>query len=154
MSLSRRLRQRSRTAETRQPDLVTTAASLIASSGDATLALGLVIHRLLSEGSVTVESLAKVGLSSEEVLGLVEAFEGAENATEFEQALDLRAALRHYNTELARIAGERGVSTTGDEYVALRSAIADFAERNDLLDLRVAYRLMLAECPDRLPGKR
>jgi len=135
-------------------DPVAAATTAIASTGDAALALGLVINRLLAEGSVSVESLAKIGLSRDEVVGLVEAFEGADTAGEFEAALDLQAAMRHYNSELAEIAGERGVSTAGDEYVALRSAIADFAERNDLLDVRIAYRLMLAECPERLPGDR
>lgn len=135
-------------------DPVTAAASAITSTGDATLALGLVINKLLAEGAVTVESLAKVGLSRDEVVALVEAFEGADTAGEFEAALDLQAALRHYNSELAEIAGERGISTRDEEYVALRSAIADFAEKNDLLDVRIAYRLMLAECPERLPGRR
>jgi hypothetical protein len=133
-------------------DPIASAADAIASTGDATLALGLVINRLLAEEAVSVESLAKVGLSREEILGLVEAFELADTAGEFEEALNLQAALRHYNSELAGIAGERGVSTSGEEYVALRSAIADFAEKNDLLDIRIAYRLMVAECPERLPG--
>ena len=135
-------------------DPVTRAAAALTETGAPTLALGLVVQRLLAEGAVSVESLAKIGLSSEEVEGLLEAFEGAETADEFEAALDLQAALRHYDRELAGIAGERGLSTSGAEYVALRSAIADFAEQNDLLDVRVAYRLMLAECPERLPGNR
>jgi hypothetical protein len=152
MGIRDRRRKREDDAFVRDP--ITSAAATIASTGDATLALGLVINKLLSEGVVTVESLAKVGLSREEVTGLVEAFEDADTADEFEAALELRAALRHYDSELAGIAGERGVSTTGEEYVALRSAIAEFAEKNDLLDVRIAYRLMLAECPERLPGKR
>lgn len=135
-------------------DPIESAAATIASTGDAALALGLVINKLLADGSVSVESLAKIGLSREEVVGLVEAFEGADTASEFEAALDVQAALRHYNTELAGIAGERGVSTAGEEYVRLRSAIAEFAEKNALLDVRIAYRLMLAECPERLPGSR
>lgn len=147
-------RRRKREEDAFVRDRITSAAATIAATGDATLALGLVINKLLSEGVVTVESLAKVGLSREEVTGLVEAFEDADTADEFEAALELRAALRHYDSELAGIAGERGVSTTGEEYVALRSAIAEFAEKNDLLDVRIAYRLMLAECPERLPGKR
>ena len=152
MGIRDRRRKREDDAFARDP--ITSAAATIASTGDATLALGLVINKLLSEGVVTVGSLAKVGLSREEVAGLVEAFEDADTADEFEAALELRAALRHYDSELAGIAGERGVSTTGEEYVALRSAIAEFAEKNDLLDVRIAYRLMLAECPERLPGKR
>jgi hypothetical protein len=151
--LNRRHRKENAGEQDNASDPVTTAAAAIASTGDATLALGLVINRLLTEGAVSVESLAKIGLSREEVVGLVEAFEGADTAGEFEAALDLQAALRHYNSELALIAGERGLSTRGDEYVALRSAIADFAEKNDLLDVRIAYRLMLAECPERLPGR-
>jgi hypothetical protein len=152
MGIRDRRRKREDDAFVRDP--ITSAAATIASTGDATLALGLVINKLLSEGVVTVESLAKVGLSREEVAGLVEAFEDADTADEFEAALELRAALRHYDSELAGIAGERGVSTIGEEYVALRSALAEFAEKNDLLDVRIAYRLMLAECPERLPGKR
>jgi len=157
--LREKTRRRARGGESRRTgpapqDPVASAAETISGTGDATLALGLVITRLLADGAVSVESLAKIGLSSEDVVGLVEAFEGAETADEFEAALDLQAALRHYNRELAGIAGERGLSTNGEEYVALRSAIADFAEKNDLLDVRVAYRLMLAECPERLPGRR
>jgi hypothetical protein len=145
--------RRKEEAATPDRDPIMTAAAMIASTGDATLALGLVINKLLSDGAVTVESLAKVGLSREEVASLMEAFEDADTADDFEAALNLRAALRHYDNELAGIAGERGVSTTGEEYVALRSVIAEFAERNDVLDVRIAYRLMLAECPERLPGK-
>ena len=145
-------RRHKRVDEPAGTDPIDAAASAIVSTGDATLALGLLINKLLAEGAVSIDSLAKIGLSKEEITGLVEAFEGAGNSAEFEEALDLQAALRYYNSELALIAGERGVRTQGEEYSALRSAIADFAEKNDLLDVRIAYRLMLAECPERLPG--
>jgi hypothetical protein len=128
------------------------AAVAITSIGKPAVGLALVIYELLERELVTLDELAKIGISREEVVAIVEAYNDSTSHEEFDYALETQAALRQYNSELADIAGERGVSITSDEYVALRSTIASFAQENDVLDLRVAYRLMLAECPELLPG--
>lgn len=123
-------------------------------SDDPVRLLAVLLHRLLSVGVVSSEELQTLGFSPEGVEALVAAFEENVAPEDVVQALEVSAALRHYDAELAAIAGERGVSTGGEDYVALRSAIAGFAEENDVLDVRAAYERMLVECPERLPPRR
>ena len=116
------------------------------------LTLAIVVSKMLEHGRTTPEALARLGISEDELFAVLEALEESDSPEEFNAALDLQAALQHYNAILVGIANERGVPAVGEAYVKMRSAIAAFAERNDVLDLRIAYRLMLAECPDQLPG--
>lgn len=123
-------------------------------SDDPVHMLAVLVHRLLSVGVVSSEELQTLGFSPDGVEALVDAFAENVSPEELVRALEVSAALRHYDAELAAIAGERGVSTSGAEYVALRSAIAGFSEENDLLDVRAAYERMVVECPERLPPRR
>lgn len=128
-------------------------ARMIADAGeDPVLTLAIIVSKMLEHGRTTPEALARLGISEEELFTVLEALEESDTSEEFNAALDLQAALQHYNAVLVEIANERGVSAVGESYVKMRSAIAAFAERNDVLDLRIAYRLMLAECPHLLPG--
>jgi len=128
-------------------------ARMLADAGDdPVLTLAIVVSKMLEHGRTTPEALARLGISEDELLAVLEALEESDTPEEFNAALDLQAALQHYNAILVEIANERGVPAVGGTYLKLRSAIAAFAERNDVLDLRIAYRLMLAECPDQLPG--
>lgn len=132
-------------------DPVHLATAALASCDDPALSLALVISQLLQQQVVSVDDLLKVGISQDEVVAIVAAYSESATREEFDRALEVQAALRQYNADLAAIAGDRGISTSSDTYVVLRSAIATFAEENNILDLKVAYRLMLAECPERLP---
>lgn len=128
-------------------------ARMLADAGaDPVLTLAIVVSKMLEHGRTTPEALARLGISEDELFAVLEVLEESDTPEEFNAALDLQAALQHYNAILVEIANERGVPAVGGTYVKLRSAIAAFAERNDVLDLRIAYRLMLAECPDQLPG--
>jgi len=128
-------------------------ARMLAEAGDdPVLTLAIVVSKMLEHGRTTPEALARLGISEDELFAVLEALEESDSPEEFNAALDLQAALQHYNAILVGIANERGVPAVGEAYVKMRSAIAAFAERNDVLDLRIAYRLMLAECPDQLPG--
>lgn len=128
-------------------------ARMLAEAGDdPVLTLAIVVSKMLEHGRTTPEALARLGISEDELFAVLEALEESDTPEEFNAALDLQAALQHYNAILVEIANERGVPAVGGTYVKLRSAIAAFAERNDVLDLRIAYRLMLAECPQDLPG--
>lgn len=123
-------------------------------SDDPVHLLAVLLHRLLSVGVVSSEELQTLGFSPDGVEALVDAFEENGSPEEVVRALEVSAALRHYDAELAVIAGERGVSIRGEDYLALRSAIAGFSEENDLLDVRAAYERMIVECPERLPPRR
>jgi len=128
-------------------------ARMLAEAGDdPVLTLAIVVSKMLEHGRITPEALARLGISEDDLFAVLEALEESDSPEEFNAALDLQAALQHYNAILVGIANERGVPAVGEAYVKMRSAIAAFAERNDVLDLRIAYRLMLAECPDQLPG--
>lgn len=128
-------------------------ARMLAEAGDdPVLTLAIVVSKMLEHGRTTPEALARLGISEDELFAVLEALEESDSPEEFNAALDLQAALQHYNAVLVEIANERGVPAVGESYVKMRSAIAAFAERNDVLDLRIAYRLMLAECPHLLPG--
>lgn len=128
-------------------------ARMLAEAGDdPVLTLAIVVSKMLEHGRTTPEALARLGISEDELFAVLEALEESDSPEEFNASLDLQAALQHYNAVLVEIANERGVPAVGESYVKMRSAIAAFAERNDVLDLRIAYRLMLAECPHLLPG--
>lgn len=134
-------------------DPIVLAVTCITTAGpDVAVSLALVIYKLLETAAVSTDDLAKLGLSRDELGALVSAIQESDSAEEFNDALELRTALLQYNAELTTIAGELGISTKSEEYVALRSAVAGFAEQNDILDIKLAYRLILAECPELIPG--
>lgn len=128
-----------------------------ASTTDPALGIGSLVYRMLTNGSVSPEALEKIGFSPaglDALLHAFEVFDPVEEPDELVAALEVAAALRRYDEELAFIAGERGVRSGTDAYRELRSEIAAYAEENDLVDLPEAYRRMLVACPERLPGSR
>lgn len=128
-------------------------ARMVAEAGpDPVLTLAIIISKLLEHRCTTSESLTRLGINEGELFAVLEALEASDTPDEFNASLDLQSALRHYNTILVEIANERGVPAVGEPYVKMRSAIAAFADSNDVLDMRIAYRLMVAECPHLLPG--
>jgi hypothetical protein len=133
------------------PDSIVAATKSILETRNPVIGLALVINELVSHGVVSAEDLTKIGISIDEVEAIVISLQESDTYQEFEFALETRAALRMYNAELMEIAAERGVSISGEAYIQLRSAIAEFAEQNEIYSLKLAYRLMLAECPERLP---
>jgi hypothetical protein len=60
------------------------------------------------------------------------------------------AEIRRYNRVIESIATERGVVLGTDAHRILRTVLTTFAAENNILDLRIAYRLILAECPEKL----
>jgi hypothetical protein len=134
------------------PDNIVAATKSILETRNPVLGLALVINELVSHGVISAEDLTKIGISIDEVEAIVISLQESDTYQEFEFALETRAALRMYNAELMEIAAERGVSISGEAYIQLRSAIAEFAEQNEIYSLKLAYRLMLAECPERLPS--
>jgi hypothetical protein len=132
------------------PDSIVAATKSILETRNPVIGLALVINELVSCGVVSAEDLTKIGISIDEVEAIILSLQESDTYQEFEFALETRAALRMYNAELMEIAAERGVSISGEAYIQLRSAIAEFAEQNEIYSLKLAYRLMMAECPERL----
>jgi hypothetical protein len=133
---------------------ITHIATLIAQTPNPITSLAMVITLLLRHGWVTTESLATLGLSTDELTVMVQAVDGFEDVESFIYEMQVQTALRAYDRTLEIIAAERGIPKDGDTYVNLRSVLARFASENEITDLRVAYRLMLAERPNDLPSNR
>lgn len=126
-------------------------ATLIAQTPDPLTTVAMVLTLLLRHGALTVEELATLGLSGDELTGMLQAVDDFEDTEAFTYELQVKAAMREYERVLELIAAERGIPRDSDAFVALRSKVAEFAAKNDINDLRVAYRLMLAERPNDLP---
>jgi hypothetical protein len=139
-------------AQGNDPNYDLLARMIAAAGGDPVLTLAIVVSKMHEYGRVTPDSLARLGISEGDLFAVLETLKESDTPEEVNVALDLQAALHHYNAILVEIANERGVPAVGEVYVKMCSDIAAFAERNAVLDLRIAYRLMLAECPHLLPG--
>jgi hypothetical protein len=109
------------------------------------------IAHLLDLGVIAAEDFAKIGITLDELDGLHQSLVESGSAEEFDNALSVRAAVRDYDRILEAIAAEREIVVGSDAHRSLRTTLAAFAVENDITDLRIAYRLMLAECPDKLP---
>lgn len=122
-----------------------------ASQENPILFLGIAIANLLDLGVIAAEDFAKIGITLDELDGLHQSLAESESAEEFDNALSVRAAVRDYDRVIEAIAAEREIVVGSDSHRSLRTTLATFAVENDITDLRIAYRLMLAECPDKLP---
>ena len=80
------------------------------------------------------------------------ALNNVESLEELDQELEIRAAIRRYDKVLVEIANERGLLPGSESFKTLRTVLAGFAADNNLTDLRIAYRLLLAESPELLDG--
>lgn len=112
------------------------------------------IEVLLRRGVVTAESLATLGLSTDELTVMLQTVENSEDVESFTYEIQVHAALRAYDRTLELIAAELGIPKDSDAYVNLRSVLAQFSSENEITDLRAAYRLMLAERPSDLLSNR
>jgi hypothetical protein len=134
-------------------DPVAVAAHLIAGTDEPGLRLGVLILVLLQAGSIGPSDLERLGISEDELVGVFSAFKEGASAADIAYDLDVRAAMRRYDYELAVLAARRGIETGTPEFTDFRSAIAEFAHENSLTNISAAYRLMVAECPERIPGR-
>ena len=123
----------------------------VASQANPVLFLGLIIAQLLEYEVAAPSDFEKLGITLDELDGLRHALQEAENAEELDEALSVRAAIRRYDRAIESIAADRGIILGTPAHRSLRTALTTFASENNVIDLRVAYRLMLAECPEKLP---
>jgi hypothetical protein len=123
----------------------------VATQDNPVLFLSLVITQLLEHGVVAAEDFEKLGITIDELDGLRRSLQESESAEELDEALSVRAAIRRYDRAIESIAADRGIIVGSASHRELRTVLASFAADNGLVDLRVAYRLMLAECPERIP---
>jgi hypothetical protein len=133
-------------------DPVVAAAVLIARTDYPVLSLGALLVTLLQSGSINSAALEVLGVSEDEIIGLMAALQEGESAEEILYDLEVRAAGRQYDKELALLAARRGIEQDTDLYTEFRSAVARFALDNEITNMSAAYRLMRAENPDSIPG--
>jgi len=126
--------------------------AIIASTPDPSSYVGMIIAKLLELGVVGAESLEKIGITLDEIESLVAALNNVESLEELDQELEIRAAIRRYDKVLVEIGNERGLLPGSESFKTLRTVLAGFAADNNLTDLRIAYRLLLAESPELLDG--
>jgi hypothetical protein len=134
-------------------DPVVAAAVLLQGTGTPGFSLGLLMLMLLQNEIVTPQELERLGISEEELVSVFSAFREGNSVEEINYDLEVRAAIRRYDQELALLALRRGIEPDTPAYAELRSVVAQFAHDNQLTNISAAYRLMLAECPDKLPGQ-
>lgn len=135
-----------------EPNPIMEAAVLIAGTDYPVLSLGVLLVTLLHSGAVTSEALEVLGVSEDEILGVMVALQEGENAEEILYDLEVRSATRRYDKELAVLAARRGIDPDTDLHSEFRSAVARFAVANRITNITAAYRLMKAETPDKIPG--
>lgn len=140
------------TTEEERGNLFAQVVAIIASTPDPSSYLGMIVAKLLELGAVEPESLEKIGITLDEIEALMSALANVESLEELEQELEIRAAVRRYDKILVEIANERGLLPGSESYKTLRTVLAGFAADNNLTDLRIAYRLLLAESPELLDG--
>jgi len=135
-----------------QGNLFAHVVAIIASTPDPSSYVGMIIAKLLELGVVGAESLEKIGITLDEIESLVAALNNVESLEELDQELEIRAAIRRYDKVLVEIGNERGLLPGSESFKTLRTVLAGFAADNNLTDLRIAYRLLLAESPELLDG--
>lgn len=133
-------------------DLITAAAYLLIKAEDPVTAIAMVIAQLLRSGRVEADALTKIGVTPDEVNSIVEATVKGSTLSEFSYELEVSAAVREYKREADLIGLELGLIPGTDKMDLLLQELSTFAADNDLTDLRIAYRLLRAEHPERLPG--
>ena len=109
-----------------------------------------VIVQLLNAGRISADDLAVIGVSPDEVEGLVNASLKGSSLRDFSYELEVQAALREHIRTIDEIGATLGLLASSAEMELLRQTIVEFALENNLADLGVAYRLLRAEAPDRL----
>lgn len=127
-----------------------TAATILGGSDKVQVDLAYVLL-LLSDAEVLsashLESLGIDGVEFGQVRSAMSRAEGSEDAA---YELSVLASLRVYDRQVADIMLTRAPHAVPAVRERLRRVLARFAADNDLMDLSVAYRLMCAECPEKL----
>lgn len=111
----------------------------------AWMALALVKAKVL-----TVDDLASLGIDAQELGQLVTVLTNAEDADAAASELAVAGAMRKYELALDEILIERGVTLTEEKRKVVRTRIASFAYQHDIIDFKIAYRLLKAEHGDPL----
>jgi hypothetical protein len=132
-------------------DPYTEAAATLAATPNPTAAIAVVLGHLLNAEVVTEEDLLLLGIDSEAVETIREAFDDNNSIDELAEDLETAAHLRGYRRVLGELSEEVGVARDEDRRAAFKQNLTRFALENDIEDLRLAYRLMRLERPDLLP---
>jgi len=136
-----------------EEDTYLTAAMLLARTPDPATGLAIVIVYLLQLGHLEPGDLDKLGVSPEELGVLVDAFhDGPSSVERLSFDLSVQAELREFNRQIDTVAADLGIAPGTPGMAELRETLAEFALDNDLDDIVIAYRLLRAEHPERLPA--
>ena len=138
------------TPEAEEFDPLQAVTATIAAQQNPVLFIGLVIAGLLHHEVVVAADFEKIGITLDELEALGKSMQESQTAQELDESLSVMAEIRRYNRVIESIATERGVVLGTDAHRSLRTVLTTFAAENNVLDLRIAYRLILAECPEKL----
>jgi hypothetical protein len=127
-------------------------AGVLARTEDPVAGLAVVITHLLRSGRVAPSDLTRLGIVDEEAAAIVNAFDRNDTLIEIGRDLDTQAAVRHYRSQVAEVAAGLGIVAGSKAFDELQHTLASFAHDNDIDDLRIAYRLLRAEQPERRFG--
>jgi hypothetical protein len=141
----------SRIAGRTDTDPYTEAAATLAATPNPVAAIAVVLGHLLNAEVVTEEDLLLLGIDSEAVEAIREAFDNNNSIDELAEDLETAAHLRGYRRVLGELSEEVGVARDEERRDVFKQNLTGFALENDIEDLRLAYRLMRLERPDLLP---
>lgn len=138
------------TTEDEEFDPLQAAVAAITARQNPLLFTGLIIAGLLHHEVVAAADFEKIWTTLDQIATLSQSMQDPQAAQELYESLSVMAELSRYDRVIESIATERGAVLGTDAHRRLRTVLTTFAAENNVLDLRIAYRLMLAECPEKL----
>jgi hypothetical protein len=129
-------------------------ARIVASQDHPMVILAHSILLLVESGVVEREALQLIGIDSSEIVRLVSSFAEADSVQGVQEAMATHAAVAFYHAQISEIFSDKFMILSEEQRETFTKNVAWFAAENELTDLRVAHRLMVAEGLDPLNDKQ
>jgi len=127
-----------------------TLAYLISSTESPVATLALTINILHEQNVISAAQLYQLGIQYDELQELRESIADAESVAELSKGLQIMTAIREFDRQVDHILQEQNAHIDLEARAVFRTALVTFASENEILDLHSAFRLLLAEQPDKV----
>ena len=143
-------------AEARQTEAgalgpVDVVVATAAASGHPMAVMALSLMKLVQERQISEDDLEALGLTTDELTQMRQAFEYNATLEDFEHELETYAKLRTYRRQIQELGVEIKIANDPVKMEELQHTLVEYALENEMRDLKKAFRLLRAEHPERIP---